>query len=139
PRPCRLAIALLLLPAAVRAQDSPPVLFADDFAADPRPGYEVTGAVAWQKGRLTLAAGARLQRPAALGFHADVRAVVRFAAGQDKGYLHLRLSDGQTDAAAGLVRADGRTFLVNQSGPPTHRVALAGPADGAWELRLEVR
>jgi hypothetical protein len=98
--------ALLLLGSAA-TQEPKQVGFRDDFAADSRPNYTVRGNVAWQKGRLLLTEGARLQRPLTVGHAVDVRAVVRLAPGKDNVHLALTLSDGPERVRLELVRADG--------------------------------
>jgi len=47
---------------ALTAQDTKKIGFRDDFAADSRAAYTVTGDVAWDKGGVTLAADAQLDR-----------------------------------------------------------------------------
>src|SRR5262245_11073595 len=89
--PLTLLPCLLVFATSPAQEDFPPVRFADDFRTDTRKDYTIAGDVAWQNGRLTLAAGAQLQRSAELGSEAEVRLVVHFAAGQDEGSLTVRL------------------------------------------------
>jgi CHAT domain-containing protein/tetratricopeptide (TPR) repeat protein len=144
-RRCVLALALFpgLTQARLGTDEARPAVFRDDFATNTLKDYQVTGEVTWQKGAVTLGPGAKLSRKLALGYTAEVRAVVRWPQGQRDGEVHLRLLAGKNQAAICLERVAGKTALAVGT-TPRRVVALerlgVGPAEGAsvWVVRLEV-
>src|SRR5262249_35664699 len=116
-----------------------PVRFEDDFRTDTRKDYQIKGEVTWQKGRLTLAKGALLHRPLELGSVAEVRAVVRWARGQQEGGLVLGLiGGGQQAAGAALVLSAGKPSLVLLASPRQVLPLARAATEASWVVRLEL-
>src|SRR5262245_6563444 len=108
-------LAFLLVPSFYPAGEAPKAVgFRDDFATDTRKDYEVTGDVAWRKGLLTLAEGARLRRPLELGETLDVTASLRLPPGKGDARLGLTLAVSPRPARLDVARAAGRWRLRQQ-------------------------
>src|SRR5262249_12557990 len=134
-----LTCLVLLMPVAEApaGNQDKAVGFRDDFATDSRKDYTVQGDVTWQKGRLTLAEGARLERKFAVGHTVEVRAVLRLPPGADEACLALTLSGGGERVRLELARVEGKVRLRQRVSRPLQEVALDGP--GPWALRWQVR
>jgi tetratricopeptide (TPR) repeat protein/CHAT domain-containing protein len=107
------ALPLLVPPAS--AADSLDTVFADDFRADSRKEYHAAGPVRWEEGKLTLDAGASLNRTFSAGAVAELRVRLDLAPLQRDGdECETRIGliiDGA--GVGGIVlarkRAEGRT------------------------------
>src|SRR5437763_9868105 len=98
-----------------------------DLKADPRPRFEVRGAVAWEAGKLTLNSGGKLRRKVAVGSDARLTLALTFAPLDTDGQksttrFAFQVRDrGEFVAVMTRQRADGRTKasvrLVDQDTP----------------------
>jgi CHAT domain-containing protein/tetratricopeptide (TPR) repeat protein len=134
----RLGGLLAVLLATATALPQPPVPgLRDNFATDSSKNYQVQGEVTWQKGRLTLAAGASLKRLLKVGETVEVRALLQLPPGPDEAQLTLALSDGPLPARLELVRLNGKVQLRQRVEGPFQVLDLA--AAGPWQVRWQIR
>jgi tetratricopeptide (TPR) repeat protein/CHAT domain-containing protein len=138
--PCWLLVLLTWEP--LIAAEAPPVRFQDDFATDTRKDYETKGDVTWHKGALTLGKKAQISRKLALGFTTEVRAILRWDKGQQKGQVILGLADAEGRGGVALRLVEGRTALVLPV-RPEQVIALEGggdkpDAEPVWVVRLDL-
>src|SRR5262245_61715799 len=122
----------MLLGTATGLPQSPVPGFRDDFATDSRKNYQIQGEVTWQKGRMTLAAGASLKRLLTLGETVEVRALLHLPPGSDEAQLTLTLSDGQVPARLELARRKGNVQLRQRVEGPVQTLDLASA--GPWQV-----
>jgi CHAT domain-containing protein/tetratricopeptide (TPR) repeat protein len=136
-----IAFAVLSLPGIapplLAAAEPERVRLADDFAANSLEKYRIAGAVAWQKGRITLKEGSSIERPAEIGSVAAVRAVVQLPDSKEDLDLVFVFKGQKQKAALVLRQTAGKLTLVNR-GNPEEVVALTAP-EGAreWVVRGE--
>jgi CHAT domain-containing protein/Tfp pilus assembly protein PilF len=127
---------LVPLTTATAQEKNQPVRFADDFATDSRPRYQVQGDVGWRPGELRLAAEASLARPLPLGLTAELRAVVRLAAADPAAEVGFNFLPAPSAATLWLRRDPKRTVLHQQARYPAE-AEVSGAGD-AWSVRVEL-
>jgi CHAT domain-containing protein/Tfp pilus assembly protein PilF len=109
-------ILVMLAALPIKSGDEKPaaVKFSEDFSKNTLKDYQVKGDVTWQKGQLTLAAGAALFRKMVLGHKVEIRANVPIPSGSKEQLLFLSLQGKEGDfAQAGLGVRQERLVLVN--------------------------
>jgi tetratricopeptide (TPR) repeat protein len=132
----------LLLAAPPGGDDRAAVRFRDHFEKDTLKSYVTDKEVKWERGQVTLGKGALLGHEVALGNRAEVRAVVRFPAGDGIAGLAFALGAEGILASVALECGGGRRSLVNLE-EPVEQIPLASvkeaPRAREWVLRMEVR
>src|SRR5262245_13830723 len=100
---CLAALLLTFCPRPATAQIGKPVRHADDFREDTLKQYDVRGDARWEKGAISLGAGAEVIRKLPLGFTAEAEAVVRWPDSAGRKVFGVLLGDGKGQVGAILA------------------------------------